>query len=120
MAKNQKLMQRLRYAVNGLTAAYRSERSFRTQVWMGLLAILILAVLQARPMWWAIFLILIVAILAFELLNTSLEAFMDLIHKEHHPQIGFAKDCAAGAVLLLSITSVIVFFLFIYDKLKLL
>ncbi len=120
MAKNQGFLKRLRYALNGLGSAYKSERSFRTQVWMGCLAILILAILQARPLWWAVFLILISAILALELLNTSLEAFMDLVYKDQHPQIGLAKDCAAGAVLILSFCSVIVFAVFLCDHFKLL
>ena len=39
-------------------------------------------------------------VLAAELFNTALERLADHLHPEHHPAIGTAKDCAAGAVLL--------------------
>ena len=42
------------------------------------------------------------------LFNTALESLIDHLHPEMHPAIKIAKDCAAGAVLLLSGGAVIV------------
>jgi undecaprenol kinase len=47
--------------------------------------------------------------LAAELLNTALERVIDHLHPESHPSIKIAKDCAAGAVLVLSLAAVAVF-----------
>lgn len=43
-----------------------------------------------------------------EMLNTCLEKAMDLISLKQHPGIGFVKDLAAGAVLVASITALVV------------
>lgn len=42
-----------------------------------------------------------------EMLNTCLEQALDLISRERHPQIGFIKDLAAGAVLMASLTALV-------------
>lgn len=43
-----------------------------------------------------------------EMLNTCIEKAMDMITREHHPQVKIIKDLAAGAVLIAAITAVIV------------
>jgi diacylglycerol kinase len=43
-----------------------------------------------------------------EMLNTVIEAIVDLIVEQHHPLAKRAKDVAAGAVLATAITSVAV------------
>lgn len=51
--------------------------------------------------------------MAFELLNSALESLCDFSTEDKHPKIKVAKDCAAGAVLLTSIASVVVFIFFL-------
>ena len=116
MVKNKNFISRLRFSLHGIFASVKNERSFRTQVIMAGIAILVLTVLGASPLWWAIFLFLIMTILAFELMNTALENLIDRVHEEHHEQIGLAKDCASGVVLLVSFISIVVFVIFLYDK----
>ena len=49
-----------------------------------------------------------------EILNTCIEKTMDFITRETHPEIKLIKDLAAGAVLIATITAVIVgLFIFI-------
>jgi diacylglycerol kinase (ATP) len=116
LLKNQNFIARLRFALHGIQSAFKRERSFRSQLLAATLAIAALAVLRAPPVWWAIFLLLITTILAFELMNTALEIMIDHLHKSFHEQIGLAKDCAAGAVLILSFISVVLFLIFLYEK----
>jgi diacylglycerol kinase (ATP) len=116
MLKNRDFLSRLRCAFNGIRSALKRERSFRTQILMGTIAIFTLAFLGASPLWWAIFLLLIATILAFELMNTAFEIMIDHLHKSYHEQIGLAKDCAAGAVLILSLVSIILFIIFVCEK----
>ncbi len=40
--------------------------------------------------------------------NTALELLADAVHPDHHPLVGRAKDVAAGAVLLASVTAAII------------
>ena len=57
---------------------------------------------------WIIITWVIFSVLVAELLNTSVETALDYLAIEHHIDVKIAKDVAAGAVLLLSIASVIV------------
>ena len=52
-----------------------------------------------------------------ELINTAVEALVDLISPERHPLAKLAKDVAAGAVLVAAINAVCVGYLLFYDKL---
>nr|WP_325175567.1 diacylglycerol kinase family protein [Paenibacillus sonchi] len=53
-------------------------------------------------------LLAITLVLAAELLNTAIEATIDLVSPEIHPLAKKAKDTAAGAVLLTAVFAAIV------------
>ncbi len=103
--KNQPFHKRLRFALNGLCTTWKTERSFRTQTVLAFAAILLLVFFKPEPIWWALFFIAIGAVLTAELLNTSLEYYLDEFHKEEHPVIKQVKDVAAAAVLVASLMS---------------
>jgi diacylglycerol kinase (ATP) len=63
--------------------------------------------------WWVLLLLSCGLVLSAELFNTALEHTLDHLSPERHPAVKIAKDCAAGAVLLLSLTSVGVFVAFL-------
>ncbi|MFS4460044.1 diacylglycerol kinase [Bdellovibrio sp. HCB2-146] len=106
--KNQAFHRRLRYSLNGIKIAFKNESSFRTQALFAWGALILLMVLRPEPLWWALIIVLIALVLAAEMINTALEFIIDRLHPEQHPIIGKAKDCAAGAVLLLSFASIVV------------
>ena len=60
-----------------------------------------------RPGWvWAALVALSIGlVLAAELFNGGLEYLIDRVHPEIHDEIKFAKDAAAGAVLLTSLAA---------------
>ena len=107
--KNQKFAIRLQFALKGIRHAIRTEASFRTQVIFAIGVIGFLGFARPEPVWWALILICIGGVLTAELFNTALETIIDHLHPSEHPLIGVAKDCAAGAVLFTSLTSVLVF-----------
>jgi undecaprenol kinase len=113
--KNQPFSRRLGFAISGIAAAWRTEASFRRQCSATLCVLVILAWRRPAMMWWAFLLIMCGMVLAAELFNSALEAALDHLHPERHDAIRIAKDCAAGAVLLLSLTSVGVFVAFLID-----
>jgi undecaprenol kinase len=98
--KNQPFSARLGFALAGLAAAIRSERSLRFQVITVVVVVVVLAVLHLEPLWWAIFGVTAFAVLAAELFNTALEHLADHLHPEAHAQIRLVKDIAAAAVLM--------------------
>jgi diacylglycerol kinase (ATP) len=103
--KNRSFSERLGFAVKGIRAAWSSESSFRIQTGGAVASIVLLLVLRPAPMWWAIVFLTSSSVLAAELVNTALESVVDRLHPEVDPAIGRAKDCAAGAVLVLSLAS---------------
>jgi diacylglycerol kinase (ATP) len=114
--KNQNFLKRLIFSLQGLRSAWSSERSFRSQIFFAVLVIVCLIFFKASLLWSSIIILVIGATLAAELINTSLEYMLDLLHPNYHSQIGRAKDCAAAAVLVLSCSAIFIFIAFLYDK----
>ena len=106
--KNRPFVQRVRFALAGLGEGWRRERSFRTQVAIAVLVAAALAVLRPSPIWWALIGLVVAVVLAMELFNSALEALVDLLHPDSHPEIRILKDMAAASVLLVSIGAVAV------------
>jgi undecaprenol kinase len=99
---------RFKFALGGVGAAWRSERSFRTQAVLGLVAAVVLAAVHPPLFWVALWVLSAASVLACELINTALERLADRLHPEMHPAIQMAKDCAAGAVLLAATAALII------------
>lgn len=106
---------RLKFAWNGLRAAFRNEASFRTEVFAATAAIVFTTWLNPPLLWFALVIVMIALILASELFNTALEHTLDKLHPEQAPFVRLAKDCAAAAVMVLSVCSVIVFLLMLVE-----
>ncbi|QNQ11427.1 diacylglycerol kinase [Sphingomonas alpina] len=106
--KNRPLRDRLGFAVAGWQAAWRRERSFRTQACCAVLAIVALLILRPSPIWWTLIVVTSALVLALELINSALEAVIDRFHPKIHPEIKAAKDMLAGAVLAISVAALIV------------
>lgn len=113
--KNQPFHRRIRYSMAGIRTAFKSESSFRTQIIFAIGAIGSLFLIWPKPIWWALIALTVASVLAAELINTALEYVIDHLHPEQHPIIGKAKDCAAGAVLILSVASLVVAAAMIWD-----
>ena len=101
--KNQPFTRRLGFALGGLWAALRAERSFRTHVVATAAVIAVLLWVRPPAAWWAIVLLATALVLVGELINTAVEHLADHLHPELHPQIKLVKDYAAAAVLIASI-----------------
>lgn len=106
--KNQHFGKRLGFALNGLKEAFNSEASFRTQSFLGIMAIAYFAWLNVTAIWWGMLALVIALILAAEMINTAIEILIDHLHPGMHPTIKQIKDIAAGAVLLLSFSALII------------
>jgi len=106
--KNRPFHQRMGFAIAGLAAGWRRERSFRSQCGFALLALAALLVLRPAPIWSAVVALTTALVLALELFNSALEAVIDLLHPGYHAEVKAAKDMLAGAVLAISIAALVV------------
>ncbi len=103
-----------KYALNGIGYALKSQRNFRIHTFIGFLVALLAIWLDLPLADLAIISITIGSILVLELINTSIEAVVDLsIGRRFHPLARVAKDCAAASVLIGSMTALIIAILLI-------
>ena len=116
--KGQGFGRRARFALNGLKLALARERSIRTHLLAAAAVLLILLVTRPAPVWWAVLALAVGLVLVAELANSALEALIDHLHPAQHPEIGAAKDIAAGAVLVASGIAVAVGLAFAIDFLR--
>jgi diacylglycerol kinase (ATP) len=105
--KNQRFLQRLGFALAGLAVVRRRERSFRSQLALASASICALLLLRPGLVWAALVTLCIGFVLAMEAMNAALEYAIDLLHPQIAEEIRFAKDAAAGAVLIASLTAAI-------------
>lgn len=91
------------YAFEGLGHAWRTQRHLRIHVALGLLAAGAAMVLGISPAEWAALLGVMTMVIALELLNTVVEAAVDIASPAFHPKAKVAKDVAAAAVLVSAI-----------------
>jgi diacylglycerol kinase (ATP) len=98
-----------RYAWSGLAYAFSTQRNFRIHVIVGSVAIALSIYLHLSSVEIAIMGLTIGAVLMMELINTALESVVDLtVQQTYHELAKIAKDCAAGAVLISAIVSILV------------
>ncbi len=98
-----------KYAIKGFQYTFRSQRNFRIHVFIGFLTSIVGAWMKLSFTNIAILVFTISAILILELINTSIEALVDLtIGRRFHPLAQIAKDCSAASVLSGSISSCII------------
>ncbi|MGB3136186.1 MAG: diacylglycerol kinase family protein [Nodosilinea sp.] len=96
-----------RYAWQGITYAFRTQRNFRIHVVVGSLAISLAVLLNLTPVETAVIILTCGGVLTLELINTALESVVDLtVQQTYHELAKIAKDCAAAAVLISALISV--------------
>lgn len=108
MSKTFSRIKSFKFAFSGIKEAIKNEPNFIVQLVLALIAILMAVFLKLSQIEWLVLLLTISIVLILELVNTSLEAIVDLVSPEIRQKAKVAKDVAAAAVLLSSISSVIV------------
>jgi len=94
----------LRHALDGIRHAWQTEPNFRLETAVGALALLLALWLGVNL---APVLLAVGLVLSLELLNTAIEATVDLASPEPHPLAKTAKDTAAAAVLTASVAALL-------------
>ncbi len=103
------LFMSFKYAWCGISYAFQTQRNFRIHVVVCLTAISLGIFLQIKPVEIAVIAITSGLVMALELVNTAIESVVDLTVKHtYHELAKTAKDCAAGAVLVCALASVLV------------
>lgn len=89
-----------RYSWAGLRAAWQHEAAFRQELACAIILIPLALWLGETGLERAVLLASLLGVLITELLNSGLEAIVDLASPEIHPLAGRAKDVGSAAVAL--------------------
>ena len=91
------------YAAAGIAAVIKKERNMKIHCYVMLLVIAVGIILRI-PVWkWCVCFCLFGLVMSLEMVNTAVEAVVDLVTEERRPLAKLAKDTAAGAVLIAAI-----------------
>ncbi len=91
-----------KYSFDGLKYAYKYEQSLTIHFGVSFLVIVAGFVLEINLTEWLMCFFLMGIVMATELINTSIEAVIDLTCPEIHPLAKIAKDTASAAVFVFS------------------
>lgn len=95
------------YAAEGVAHCMLKERNFIVHCCAAVAVIIAGFCFGINGTEWMIVCINIGMVIGFEMLNTSVEKFCNLVHPQHHPFVKVIKDVAAGAVLIAAIIAVV-------------
>lgn len=88
------------YAFEGIFAGIRGERNMKIHCFAAVCVVVAGVLFHISVTEWCICLVLFGLILSLELVNTAIEAVVDLVTEDKKPLAKLAKDTAAGAVLI--------------------
>ncbi len=106
--KSSNLTTSFRHAFHGISSAFRTERNFRIHVLMGLGVFLAAYFLRVSFMEWMVLILCVFSMFVLELINTSIEFAVDLVHPEMGEGARLVKDIAAAAVLVFAFTAAVI------------
>ncbi|NJK40442.1 MAG: diacylglycerol kinase family protein [Acaryochloridaceae cyanobacterium SU_2_1] len=98
-----------RYAGAGLSYTFSTQRNFRIHTLIGSIGLSLGLLLHLQSVELAVIALTSGLVLVMELLNTALEAVVDLtVERTYHELAKIAKDCAAAAVLVSAIAALVI------------
>ncbi len=102
-----KLLNSLRYSIEGIIAVWKKELSFRLEIYVCIIAIPMILFLYRGKLEKIILILLLLLLLVIELVNSAIEALVDRISNEIHPQSKIAKDAGSAAVTIVILMNII-------------
>lgn len=96
------------YPIRGLKYAYRNEQNLTVDVGISILVAIAGFIFKLNSTEWVVVALTIGAVISLELVNTAIEAAIDMVTEEYHPLAKVAKDTSAAAVFIIAIVAVIV------------
>lgn len=94
--------------MQGIIVSVREQVNLKIQIVIALGVVVLGIYFRITMKEWAILVLVIGLVLGLELMNTSIENLVDLVTKERKPLAGKIKDIAAGAVLIVSLSALII------------
>ena len=96
------------FAVRGLLAAAKGERNFRIQLCAFAAVVTLGVLLRLTALEWVAVLVCSAMVLGAELMNTAVEAVVDLVSPDFNELAGKAKDISAAAVWVIAMFAAVI------------
>lgn len=116
-ATTKNILKSFYYAGEGIVSAFLLERNMKIHVFVMLLVILSGIYFHISMVEWMICILLFGVVISAEIMNTAIETTVDMVMPDIDPKAKFAKDLAAGAVLVLAIVAAIIGLMIFIPKL---
>ncbi len=105
------------HAFRGLGYVVRTQRNAWIHVVIAAAVLGVSVWLQLSQVDWAVIVLTMAMVFTAELLNTAIEAVVDLASPQKHPLAKVGKDVGAGAVLIAAIAAVMIGLLVLWPRL---
>ncbi|GAA0068910.1 diacylglycerol kinase [Clostridium sardiniense] len=113
-----KIVDSFNNAIDGIIYTVRTQRNMKIHMVLTLLVLIACLCFDVSKSEFLILAVTITMVIGAELLNTAIEAVVDMNIKHYHPLAKISKNVAAGAVLLTAINAVVVGYIIFWDKLS--
>ena len=114
--QEKKIVNSFNYAIESTIETKKKKKHMKVHVLLAALIMIAAILTNASKVEIMILSLTIAFVMITELINTSVEAIVDLISPQRHVLAKLAKDVAAGAVLISAINAICVAYLMFYDK----
>lgn len=102
-------------AMRGILTAVQTERNMKIHIAAALIVFIAAALLQLDRISWLFLVLAVSLVFIAELVNTAVEAIIDLVSPEEHVLARVAKDTAAGAALVAAVFAVVIGIMVFYE-----
>jgi diacylglycerol kinase (ATP) len=116
--KSRSILWSFNYAIEGMVYALRTQRNMRIHVAAAILTLVGSLVLGVDRVSLAAIVFAISLVFVAELINTAIEAAVDVATDRYDPLAKVAKDVSAGAVLIAAMNALVVAYLVLFAPLK--
>lgn len=102
-----RLINSFKYAIEGLRSTIIREQNMTIHVFIATIVFIVGLFFNLSLNEWMLLALVSGLVMATELINTSIEAVVDLVQPTEHPLAKVAKDTAAAAVLVFAVVAII-------------
>lgn len=116
--KKRPLLESFNYAIDGLIYVLRSQRNMRIHFLVGSLVFALGLAVGLSTVQFGLIIFAVALVIVAELINTAIEATIDVTTSSYDPMAKIAKDVAAAAVLVAALAAVIIAYIIFFPKLN--
>ncbi len=108
MTKIKRLIKSFSYAFKGLFKVFHEEQNLQIQSAIAIIIIIISFYFKVTNIEWCFIILSIVLVILMEIINSAVERIADVLKPRIHTYVKEMKDIMAAAVMLASITAIII------------